>query len=189
MAFVNGDTNQAFTADGGTNLYVVRYDGANLSQITAFHGGDNFFPHGAIWSPSGDALVGAGSLLGTNGLWIIPLTPDFRQCDCPPTLLPTTPGDAIDFAGSIVLPPVPPNLTSTLPAQQVKLYLDEETNSVFISWSANLSGYHLESGIDLTPGSWQEVDPLLLQPDGNNFIYQEGPFGRQARKFFRLQKP
>ena len=179
LAFADGNNvNTAFTADGGTNLWVVHPDGTALSQITLFTDGVSGFPHGAIWSPSGTALVAAGNLFGANGLWIIPLNADLTDCVGFPILLPTRPGDAIDFAGSIIVAPPQPN-----PAN---LYIRGDTNSIIVYWSTNFTGYILESKTNLSASlTWQTVGgPYLL--GGINFEYHEPLASLQPAKMFRL---
>ena len=182
LAFADGNSpNSAFTGDSGTNLWVVHPDGTALSQITEFNDGVSGFPHGALWSPAGDALVGAGTLFGTNGLWIIPLNADFTDCGGFPTLLSTLPGDAIDFAGSIVVPAPLPNIP--------KLYIRLDTNAVVVYWNTNFTGYTLQSRTNLSPGTlWQPI-PGPYPVSGFNFEYREPFTGLPPTKFFRLQEP
>lgn len=182
LALVEGNgPNTAFSPDAGTNLYVVRADGARLSQITRFNDGTNRFPHGALWSPDGTALVGAGTIFGTNGLWIIPLTADLSDCLGPPILLPTSPGDPIDFAGSIVVAPPAPN-----PAG---LFIRLETSAVVVYWSTNFPDYHLEYTRNLAPPvTWQPVT-AFIPINGLNYEFSQPLTSLSARKFFRLHKP
>jgi hypothetical protein len=182
LAFADGNSsNTAFTADSGTNLWVVHPDGTALSQITLFTDGVSGFPHGALWSPAGDALVGAGTLFGTNGLWIIPLNADLTDCSGFPILLSTSPGDPIDFAGSIVVAPPSANIPN--------LYVRLDTNSVVVYWSTNFPTYTLQSRTNLSPAApWQPI-PGPYPVGGINFEYRE-PFTALApAKFFRLQAP
>ena len=62
-------------------------------------------------------LVAAGTIYGTNGLWIIPLNDDHTACDCAEVLtpLPISPGDPVDFVGSALIAPkaVVPNSPNT----------------------------------------------------------------------------
>ena len=177
IAFADNDTNQAFTADGGTNLWVVNGNGTGLNQITSLTDGTTRFPHGAIWSPHGDALVAAGTIYGTNGLWIIPLGPNGECCQGAPILLPTTPGDAIDFAGSVIVAP------ST---NLLGLFIRLDTNDVVVYWSTNFSGYVLESKPKVGPaGVWTNVPgPYIL--NGLNFEHHEPRNALAPTKFFRL---
>ena len=182
LVFSDGNSsNTAFTADSGTNLWVVHSDGTALSQITLFTDGVSGFPHGALWSPSGDALVGAGTIFGTNGLWIIPLNADLTDCGGFPILLPTLPGDAIDFAGSIVVAPRLPNVP--------RLYIRLDPNAVVVYWNTNFTGYTLQSKADLSPATlWQPIlGPYNLS--GFNFEYREPFAGLPSTKLFRLQGP
>jgi Tol biopolymer transport system component len=180
LAFADGNNaNTAFTGDGGTNLWVVHPDGTALSQISLFTDGISGFPHGALWSPSGTALVAAGNLFGTNGLWIIPLNANLTDCGGFPILLPTLPGDAIDFAGSIIVAPPAAN-----PAN---LRIRRDTNSVVVYWSTNFVGYILQSKTNLSSSSsWLPVGgPYALA--GINFEYREPLASLQPTKFFRLR--
>ena len=172
------DNNSTATVDNGTNLWVTDSEGRILNQICDFNGTSNRFPHGAIWSPDSSSLVGAADLYGTNGLWIIPLNADRTDCMGPAILLPTTPGDAIDFAGSVVLP------TSTVRAPILSLV--PSTNGFVVVWSTNFSAYTLEYTYHFAPPIiWTPVPgPYTLA--GLNFIYSE-PFDRAVNeKIFRL---
>jgi hypothetical protein len=160
---------------------VTRADGSVTSQITAFTNGVDHFPHGALWSPRGTALVGAGTVFGTNGLWIIPLSPNSLQCDCPPLLIPTSPGDPIDFAGSIVVaaPPSPP----------VSLFIRLDANDVVVYWPTNAAAYNLESTTNLAPpASWKPV-AAFIPIQGFNFEYTIPPESFKKQQFFRLRQP
>ena len=184
LAFADGNNaNSAFSGDGGTNLWVVRSDGSDLNQITGFSDGINHFPHGAIWSPDEDALVGAATIFGTNGLWIIRLTPDFQYCDCPPIRLPTTPGDAIDFAGSIVVGPSP--FSQIVVTQAPGLFIRQTPGSVVVYWTTNFVGFTLESETDLLARAWTPIaGPYYL---GNGYFeYWEARAALSPEKFFRL---
>lgn len=181
LVFADGNNNNtAFSPDSGTNLWVVRSDGSSLNEITGLNDGSNGFPHGALWAPDGTALVGAGSIFGTNGIWIIPLTADLSDCQGPPILLPTSIGNTIDFAGSIVVAP-----TQATPAI---LFSRLDTNTAVIYWSTNVPGYRLEFTTNLTPPIiWQPVTSFIPIV-GLNYEHSEPPPSPQA-KFFRLRKP
>ncbi len=182
LAFADGNSaNSAFSADYGTNLWVVRPDGSALNQITEFTDGVSGFPHGALWSPDGDALVAAGNIIGINGLWIIPLNADLSECAGYPILLPTLPGDDIDFAGSIIVASPTPHLP--------KLYVRLDPSSVVVYWNTNYPTYTLQSRPDLSPASsWQSLSgPYPVS--GFNFEHREPFTGLAPTKFFRLQGP
>ncbi len=182
LVFADGNgPNTAFGPDSGTNLYVMRRDGTSLSQITSLNDGTNGFPHGAIWSPDGATLVGAGSLFGTNGLWLIPLTADLSDCLGPPILLPTSAGDPIDFAGSIAVAPPAANM--------VKLFIRLETNAAVVYWSTNFPDYQLQYTTSLIPPAvWAPVN-TPISTSGFNYEYQEPLSALQVHGFFRLAKP
>jgi hypothetical protein len=149
-----------------------------LSRICDFSGTTNHFPHGALWSPDSSSLVGAGTISGSNGLWIIPLNSGRTDCQGGPTLLPTTPGDAIDFAGSIVVAPPPPNVA--------RLAAQRGANALAILWPTNLASYTLEYTLSLTPpATWNPVGgPYSIV--GINFLYQEAFDTSLPGKIFRL---
>ena len=128
-----------------------------------------------------DALVGAGTLFGINGLWIIPLNADFTDCGGFPTLLSTLPGDAIDFAGSIVVPAPLPNIP--------KLYIRLDANAVVVYWNTNFTGYTLQSRTNLSPGTLWQTIPGPYPVSGFNFEHREPFAGLPPTKFFRLEEP
>jgi hypothetical protein len=176
LSFV--DDNSSGSLDTGTNLWVVAPDGSSLNRICDFDGTTNHFPHGALWSPDSTSLVGAGTLYGTNGLWIIPLNSDRADCQGAPTLLPTTPGDAIDFAGSIIVAQPPLNIP--------QLAVQRGTNALIIYWSTNFATYTLEYTLNLTP-------PVIWRPIagpyaavGINYQYLEAFNKLLPEKIFRL---
>ena len=97
------DDNSPQSVDQGTNLWLVSADGSQLNRVCDFAGTDNRFPHGALWTLDGGSLVGAGTFQEANGLWVIGLNADRTDCAGEDAVrLPTTPGDPIDFAGSVV---------------------------------------------------------------------------------------
>jgi hypothetical protein len=176
LSFV--DDNSSSSVDTGTNLWVVAPDGSSLNRICDFTGTTNHFSHGAIWSPDSSSLVGAGTIFGTNGLWIIPLNPDRSDCLGAPTLLPTTPGDAIDFAGSIVVAPPPSNAPV--------LFLQSGTNSIVIVWSTNFAAYTLEYTLSIVPPVLWHPLPGPYDLAGINFEYHEAFNRLIPEKIFRL---
>ncbi len=172
--------------DIGHDIYVAGTNGTPLSQITAFQRSGDGFPHGTLWSPGGNALVGAGTIFGTNGLWVIPLTADLTSCDCLdfPTRLPTTAGDPIDFAGTVVVaPPLPQSIT------RAPLAIRMDPDAVVVYWGANFAKYTLESTLDLNPpATWTPIPgPYAMSAAGFYFEHPE-PLGSLAdAKFFRLR--
>jgi hypothetical protein len=175
------DHNAYGSLDNGTNLWVVNADGSGLNRICDLDGTANHFQHGALWSPDGSSLVGAGTIDGTNGLWIIPLNADHSGCYGGPTLLPTTPGDAIDMAGSIVLAP-PPSIT-------VQLGILHGANSALVYWSTNIPAWTLQYTLSLSPPVVWKTVSAPIEPQGLNFIYQDLLSNNVPAKFFRLVLP
>ena len=173
-------TSSAFI-NTGVNLWTSAADGSNLRQITALTEPDGF-PRGAIWKPNGSGLVGAGTIAGTNGLWIIPVAADGGACHCSPIRLPTSPGADIDFAGSIVLPP-------TSAVARPGLFIRTEPNAVVVFWSTSYDGFVLEYTTDLAPDSdWTQISgPYFLA--GGYYEYHEARSSLAAKKFFRLRYP
>jgi len=101
LCFADDNTMQSLNQ--GTNLWLVSADGSTLNRVCDFTGTDNRFPHGALWTLDGGSLVGAGYLFESNGLWVIALNADRTDCAGEDAArLPTTPGDPIDFAGTVV---------------------------------------------------------------------------------------
>ena len=97
------DDNSLQSVDDGTNLWLVAANGSTLNRVCDFTGTGNRFPHGALWTLDGGSLVGAATMYASNGLWVIALNSDRTDCAGDAAVrLPTTPGDAIDFAGSVV---------------------------------------------------------------------------------------
>ncbi len=162
----------------GQNLYTLRADGSGLSQITGFMDATNGFPFGALWSPEGDALIGAGTIGGVNGLWIIPLSPDATECVGMPIRLPTTFGDAIDIAGSIRVRTAPPALR-----------IRQDADDVVVFWDKDARGYVLEGTSELQPASvWIRFDgPYTISGNFNEVRFPDSILAEMA--FFRLVRP
>jgi hypothetical protein len=174
--------NNAFAPLGMSDVYTINADGTGASQITAFTNSTDGFEYGTLWTPAGNALVGAGTINGTNGLWIVPLTDDGRHCDCPAILLPTAAGDPIDFAGSIV---VAPQAAVATPGLFIRL----EPNAAVIYWSTNYQGFGLECTTSLGPNAtWTAVSgPYFL--NGGYIEYHEAKSALLTAKYFRLKYP
>jgi hypothetical protein len=114
-------------------------------------------------------------------LWLIPLTPDYMECDGPPILLPTTPGDAIDFAGSIAVAPPASQIIGPAPG----LFIRQTAEAVVVYWSTNYVGYTLESETNLPDRAWSPIaGPYYL--NGVYLEYWEPRAGLSQQKFYRL---
>ncbi len=182
-AIVFSDNNNT-NLDSGKNLWITDPAGTNLTQISGFSDyTTNGFPHGAIWSPDGSELIAAGTIFNTNGLWLIPLIPGLNECDGPPVLLPTSPGDPIDFAGSIVVAPAPPSQFVTSPT--AGLFIRQTPDAVVVYWSTNYAGYTLVSEFSPTAHSWTPINGPYYLANGY-FEYWESLDALAPEKFFRL---
>ncbi|GEM_PF-2115369 len=140
LAFVDG--NASVSVDAGKNIYLASSNGVTVHQISGISDPTNGFPHGLIWAPTSDALIGAGSVFGENGLWVVPLTEDKSACDCfgGPVRLPTVAGDPIDFAGSIVVAaPPPPSVF------RPGLFIRLDGGDVVVYWSTNYTNFILQA--------------------------------------------
>jgi len=183
---VADDPNISQVLDAGRNLWVVTLGGqTNIYQITALTGNTDGFPNGAVWTPGGNKLVTAGRIGGVNGLWVIPVSSDGSACHCQPQLLPTSPGDPIDFAGSV--------LSSTTGAgvsyANLGLFIRLDPAVLVVYWSTNYDGFTLEEATDLPAGlSWSSVTGPYFRA-GSNFEYRESRAVLAARKYFRLHYP
>jgi len=181
LAIVDDPTpNSAINA--GFNAWVLDGLGrTNAHQITAWTG-NSALPYGVIWKPDGTGLVGAGKINGTNGLWIIPLAPDGSACHCPPILLPTSPGDPVEFAGSISVAP-----QSVIP--KPGLFIRKETNAIVVYWSTNYDGFILQYTTTVSPNAtWTEIDGPYFLANGY-YEYHEAKSALLPTKIFRLAYP
>ena len=177
-------TSSAFI-NTGVNLWTAAADGSNLQQITALTEPTGGFPHGAIWTPDGRALVGAGRIGGINGLWVIALAADGSECHCPPRLLPTSAGGEIDFVGSI--------LSSAKGASSsyvnLGLFIRLDPSVLVVYWTTNYDGFTLESATELPAGLlWSSVTGPYFRA-GPYFEYRESRAALLSQKYFRLHYP
>jgi dipeptidyl aminopeptidase/acylaminoacyl peptidase len=185
-------TGQRLAAAGGNpaapqealgNLWLFNADGGNLRQITALKGNDAL-PYGAVWAPDERALVSAGTIWGTNGLWILRLTADGNYCGCAPIRLPTTPGASIQLAGSIAVAPAP-----TQGEIQPGFFIHREGDEVVVYWGTIFSEFHLEYASSLSPAAaWTRIDGPY-DTDGYFFYHTEPLQNLPERRFYRLAKP
>jgi hypothetical protein len=175
IAFVDSLINGVISF--GPDLFVVNPDGTGLHQITSLGGGNGFLT-GAQWTSRSDALVAAGFIFNNNGLWVIPLTPDRTACASTPIRLPTTPGDDIDFAGTILTAPDLPELS-----------IRRDPGHVVIFWRKPLLNFVLESSNALGSGAvWTPVTGPY--PVSGFFHEVHLPEAQLApMSFFRLRLP
>lgn len=162
----------------GQNLYTMSEDGAVVHRITGFTDATNGFPFGAIWSPAGDALIGAGWIRGQNGLWVIPIDDGTCACAGTPVRLPTTPGDLIDIAGSVRIGFTPP-----------VLYIHRAPGEVVVFWDKAARDFVLEAAAAFEPASgWIRVDgPYTINGNFNEVRFPDSVLAEKA--FFRLVRP
>lgn len=95
-----------------TNVFKIRPDGTDLTLLARVTVG-TMGEGPAVWTPSGDAVVFAATIQGTNGLFVV--SADGAGV---PVRLPTVDGPEIRFAGSVALPVVPRSTTAELVAVQ-----------------------------------------------------------------------
>ncbi len=124
--------------------------------------------------------MGAGTVYNTNGIWVISLNPDCMCSDAPVVRLPTSPGDPIDFVGSVIAAPA--SLAVVAPG----LFIRMDPNAAVVFWSAQYLGFTLETTLDITPPSTWTALPGPYDFDG--FFYQlRLPLSALAsQQFFRL---
>ena len=180
---IANDPSLSTAIDAGDDLFVVNLGTqTNIHQITALPG-NSAFPNGAIWSPNGQKLISAGRINGVNGLWVIPLAADGSSCHCPPQLLPTAPGDEIDFAGSARATSVNVSYVN------LGLFIRLEANAIVVYWSTNYDGFSLQSALQMPAGfSWSPVSGPYFR-NGPYFEYHESLTGISQHKYFRLAYP
>ncbi len=162
----------------GQNLYTMPSDGSEVHQLTGFIDATNGFPFGALWSPQGDALVGAGSIRGVNGLWVLPLNETASACVGSPYRLPTTPGDLIDIAGSIRVGIAPP-----------KLFIRREPGMAIVFWDARVRDFILEASVAFGPDAvWLPIAGPYPVNAGFHEVLVPNP-DQLDNTFFRLRRP
>ncbi len=181
---VADDPNLSPLLDAGRNLWVVKPGvPTSIYQITAFPSSANGFPNGAVWSADGIKLVAAGRIGGVNGLWVIPLTPNRDACAATPVRLPTSAGDAIDFAGGVVAK------ASSATYLNLGLFIRSDPSAVVVYWTTNYGGFALEAAAEMPAGlSWTPVIGPYFRA-GPHFEYRESRATLAARKYFRLRSP
>lgn len=138
-------------------------------------------PQGGVtaWMPDGSALVTAGSIDGTNGLWVIPIEVT-AGAGTGPRLLATSMDASIDAVGSVSA-----EFTPTLGPARLDIRRSGDITIVY--WRTNLAGYGLEASTDLSVRDWVSVDGPFARA-GSYFEYRPaGPLA--ARTFFRLRYP
>jgi streptogramin lyase len=183
---VADDPNISPVLDAGHNLWVVTFGAqTNSFQITALTGGTDGFPNGAIWTPGGNQLVTAGTIAGVNGLWVISVSTDGSACHCEPRLLPTSLGERIDFAGSVLTTAT----GSSAIYANLGLFIRLDPAVMVVYWSTNYEGYTLESATAMPAGlTWSSITGPYFRA-GPYFEYREARTALATQKYFRLHFP
>jgi len=155
----------------GYNLYKIRSDGTGQTQLTFLSGATNAFTYGAAWSASGQVLVGAVKINGTNGLYQVATDGSGTI-----TLLNITqPGDPIAYVGA-VLGSTGPQLTAVL----------SSTNTVIVHWLSPSTGFNLQQNPALGTSNWTTPPEPTFDDGSRKWIVVTNPISGQ---FFRLSKP
>jgi len=176
LALVDGSSG---SPDAGHNLYLVEADGTGFRPLSLFTNATDQFPHGAVWTPEGNALVAAGTVCATNGLWLIPLTENGQDCACAPIRLPTSPGDPIDFAGSVIAAPAATmvrltskiNYTATYTAATVSVAHSFPDRGPVALAAADLNG---DGYLDLVTAS-EPTELTVMLNDGTGALVGAAP--------------
>ena len=96
--------------------------------------------------------------------------------------MPTTAGDPIDFAGSVISAPA---ATIAKPG----LFIRSDENAIVVYWSTNFQGFSLQATASLNPNiSWNAIAGPYFQ-NGGYYEYHEAKTTLAATKFFRLAYP
>ena len=162
----------------GQNLYTMPSDGSAVYQLSGFTDLTNGFPFGALWSPEGDALIGAGSIRGVNGLWVLPINAGANACVGNPYRLPTTPGALIDIAGSIRVRIAPP-----------KLFIRRDPGEAVVFWDARARDFILEASPTLgADAAWSSIPGPYPINAGFHEVHIPNPESLNDT-FFRLRRP
>jgi hypothetical protein len=162
----------------GRDLWVLHLGAqTNLYQITGLTGAMDGFPHGGVWSPDGTALLGAGTVFGSNGLWFLPLTPNRDACLEMPIRLPTLPGDPIEFVGSIIEAPVLP-----------ELFIRRDGDWIVVFWHRTSIEFVLETATDPGAAAWQAISGPHGE-SGNFFEHAIPENELSSTSFYRLRHP
>ena len=167
--------------DSGMNLWIAREDGSALFQLSGFTDGTNGFPYGSVWLGDGLSVVFAGSVFDTNDLWVLPIRADLQGCAAPPYRLYVSPGDPVDFAGSIVTAPPMPRSGGPIP----DIYIRQSPTNIIVYWQTNYPGFILESQSSVPSTNWANVNGLYYL-NGPNFEYRDANTNSQTSRFFRL---
>jgi hypothetical protein len=88
------------TQQGAGNLIKVRPDGTGFMWLTAVTNANEGFYTGVAWMPDGQTLLAAGTVNGTNGVYVVAADGSGIQAR-----LNTPPGDPLDWVGAVIVAP------------------------------------------------------------------------------------
>ncbi len=148
----------------GYDLYKIHPDGTGQTRLTFLTGPTNHFSFGAAWASGDDALIGAATINGTNGLYRV--AADGSGAISLLNII--QPGDPVAYVSTVTGSAAPP---------QLGVGLSTASGTLTISWPA------LDAVLEFAPaasGPWAPVpgatNPLVVTP-------------RDPRGFFRLRRP
>lgn len=88
------------TQQGAGNLIKVRPDGTGFLWLTTVTNANEGFYNGAAWMPDGQSLLAAGTVNGTNGVYVIAADGSGIR-----SRLNTPAGDPLDWVGAVIVAP------------------------------------------------------------------------------------
>jgi hypothetical protein len=161
----------AYYTYAGYNLYKIHPDGSGQTQLTFLSGATNSFPIGAAWAGDDTALIGVGTINGTNGLYRV--AADGSGAISLLTI--TQPGDPVAYVGAVLGNPSPP-FNALLTA----------TNTVLIYWPSPSTGFNLQQNTNLAAATWLDPAEPVNDNGAIRYVVVANPTGS---RLFRLAKP
>ena len=155
----------------GYNLYKIRPDGTGLTQLTFLTGTTNAFPFGAAWVAGNNALIGAATINGINGLYQVATDGSGAVS----LLNIIQPGDPVAYVGDVLGTAGPP-LNALLTT----------TNTVVVYWASPSTGFNLQQKTAFLSSTWTTPAETVNDNGTIKFIFVANPTGA---RFFRLAKP
>jgi hypothetical protein len=155
----------------GYNLYKIHPDGSGLTQLTFLTGTTNAFPFGAAWVAGDNALVGAATINGTNGLYEV--AADGTGVISLLNII--QPGDPVAYVGAVLGSAGPPLSALLTP-----------TNTVLVYWTSPSTGFNLQQNTNFNTASWTTPAETVNDNGIIKSVLVNNPSGS---RFFRLAKP